>query len=187
MAQKSSIYKVSLQVSDMDRKTVHDHALSVARHSSETEERLMVRLLAFARHADERLAFALGRAGGDQTVEADEPDLWIKDRTGKIELWIEVGLPDDNTVCQACERAKQVVVYAYGGRKADLWWAQNHIVLKRLKNLTVVNIFPGTTRALGELAKRSMKLNAALQDGKMIMGDGEKSVQVELKVLQGKP
>jgi uncharacterized protein YaeQ len=185
MAQKSTIYKVTLSIADMDRNYYHDHALTVARHPSETEERLMVRLLAFARHGHERLAFAQGRLGGDIQAEADEPDLWIKDRTGRVELWVEVGLPDERTVRQACHQARQVVVYVYGGRKADLWWAQNHIPLQRLKNLTVVNLSSDTTQALAALAKRSMKLNCTLQEGQMMIGDGKESVQVDMKNFQG--
>jgi uncharacterized protein YaeQ len=183
MAQNSTVYKASLQIADMDRNYYHDHALTLARHPSETDERLMVRLVAFARHANERLSFAQGRLGAGPDSE-DEPDLWQKDLTGAIELWIEVGLPDERAIRQACNRAKQVVVYAYGGRKAELWWEENRAGLERAKNLTIINLSPETTRAFAALAKRGLELNCVMQDGQMMIGDGKESVPVEMAVLK---
>jgi uncharacterized protein YaeQ len=183
MALNATIYKAALQIADMDRNYYHDHALTLARHPSETDERLMVRIVAFARHANERLAFAQGRLGAGPKSEADEPDLWQKDLTGAIELWIEVGLPDERTIRQACNRAKQVVVYAYGGRKADLWWEQNRAELERAKNLTIINLSPKTTRALAALAQRDLNLHCTIQDGQMWMGEGEERVEIGMSVL----
>jgi uncharacterized protein YaeQ len=182
MALSSTIYKAALQIADMDRPYYHDHALTLARHPSETDERLMVRIVAFARHANERLSFAQGRLGAGPNSE-DEPDLWRKDLTGAIELWIEVGLPDERAIRQACNRAKQVVVYAYGGRKADLWWEENRGGLERSKNLTVINLSPETTHALAALAKRGLELNCMIQDGQMWMGEGEERVEVKFTVM----
>jgi uncharacterized protein YaeQ len=142
--------------------------LTVARHPSETDERMMVRVLAFAMHADEALAFGKGLSS------EDEPDLWRKDLTGAIELWIEVGQPDEKRVRRACGRASQVVVLTYGGRVADMWWQQNGTALKRNDNLTVINLPAEESRALATLAERGMQLQCTLQDGELwLIVDGE--------------
>src|SRR6476659_3505020 len=115
MAPKATVVKAELQVTDMDRHYYASNNLTLAQHPSETVERLMVRLLAFALHADERLEF--GRGLSDE----DEPALWRRDRTGEIEQWIELGQPDESRIRKACGRAQQVVVVNYGGRAADVW------------------------------------------------------------------
>ena len=125
MALKATIFKADLQIADMDRSYYADHSLTVARHPSETDERMMVRLLAFALHAGEALAFGKGLS------TEDEPDLWLRDLTGVIDLWIDVGLPDEKRIRRACGRAEQVYVYSYGGHGADLWWKQTGADLER--------------------------------------------------------
>ncbi len=178
MAIKATIFKADLQIADMERNYYHDHALTLARHPSETDERMMVRLLAFALHAHEYLEFGQG-----MTAE-DEADLWRKDFTGAIELWIDVGLPDEKLVRKACGRASQVVVYAYGGRVAEMWFAQNSAQFERLKNLTVINLPQESTRALARLAQRTMQLQCTIQDGQVWLSDGHDSVQVEWVTLK---
>ncbi|MDH4133687.1 MAG: YaeQ family protein [Gammaproteobacteria bacterium] len=174
MASNATIFKATLQIADMDRQYYADHALTVARHPSETDERMMVRLLAFVRHAHESLVFGRGLSA------EDEPDLWRKDLTGVIELWIEVGQPEEKRLRRACNRAAQVVVYNYGGRGADLWWEQNREALGRQENLTVLNLPYESSRALAGLAQRSMLLQCTVQDGQVWLGDGQNALAVEL-------
>ena len=131
MALKSTICKAELSVADIDRGYYHDHALTVARHPSETDERMMVRVLAFALHADENLAFGRGLS------TEDEPDLSLRDLTGALDLWIDVGLPDERDVRKACGRARAVSVLAYGGRAVDLWWEGVREKLERQERLDV--------------------------------------------------
>jgi uncharacterized protein YaeQ len=178
MAIKATVYKATLQIADMERNYYHDHALTLARHPSETDERMMVRLLAFALHAHERLEFGQGM------TEEDEADLWRKDLTGAIELWIDVGLPDEKLIRKACGRASQVVVYAYGGRVAEMWFAQNSSQFERQNNLTVINLPQESTRALARLAQRTMQLQCTIQDGQVWLSDGKESVQVEHAALK---
>ena len=131
MASNATIYKALLQIADMDRQRFQDHALTLARHPSETEERMMVRVLAFALHATARPCYL---------AEGWAPKmnrLWQRDFTGAIDRWIEIGQPDEKTLRQACGRSKQVIVYAYGARSAEVWWANQGPSLDRLKNLTV--------------------------------------------------
>lgn len=178
MALKATIFKADLQIADMDRHYYHNHALTIARHPSETDERMMVRVLAFARHADEALAFAKGLS------DTDEPDLWQKDMTGAIDLWIEVGQPDEKRILKACGRAAQVVLYAYSGNSAGLWWNQIAPKLERLKNLTVLNLPAATSQALAGLAQRNMQLQCTIQDGVIWLGEGDRTVQIELATLK---
>ena len=173
MAIKSTIFKVNLQIADMERHYYQDHALTIARHPSETDERMMVRLLAFALHAHEYLEFGQGMTADD------EADIWRKDLTGAIELWIDVGLPDEKLIRKACGRANQVMIYTYGGRTAEMWFAQNSSQFERLKNLTVVNLPSENTRAMAKLAQRNMQLQCTIQDGQVWLGDGNESVMVE--------
>lgn len=177
MAPNATIFKATLHIADMDRHYYEDHAVTLARHPSETDERMMVRLLAFALHAHEALAF--GRGIGAE----GEPALWQKDLTGAIDLWIEVGQPDERTIRQASGRARQVAVYAYGGRAADQWWNDIRSTLSRCRNLTVVNIPQDGSRALAQLAQRSMDLHCSIQEGQILMGDGTTAVQVDLATL----
>jgi uncharacterized protein YaeQ len=178
MAIKATIFKANLQIADMERHYYQDHALTLAQHPSETVERLMVRLLTFALHAHEYLEFGQGMTADD------EADLWLKDLTGAIELWIDVGLPDEKLIRKACGRANQVIVYTYGGRTADMWFAQNCSQFERLKNLTVVNLPVESTRAIAKLAQRTMQLQCTIQDGQVWLGDGKASVQVERVMLK---
>ena len=181
MAIKSTIFKVNLQIADMERHYYQDHALTIARHPSETDERMMVRLLAFALHAHEYLEFGQGMTADD------EADLWQKDLTGAIELWIDVGIPDEKLIRKACGRANQVIVYCYGGRVAEMWFAQNGSQFERQKNLTVINLPVESTRAIAKLAQRNMQLQCTIQDGQVWLSDGNDSVMIERDVLKAPP
>jgi uncharacterized protein YaeQ len=172
MALKATIYKAELQISDMDRQYYATHALTLAQHPSETDERLMIRLLAFMLHADERLEFGRGLSTND------EPDLCRKSLTGEIEQWIEVGQPDEQRIRKACGRARQVVVISYGGRSADVWWDKVAAGLGRSKNLTVIDIPAATAQALASLADRNMQLQGLIQDGQAQLVSEKTSVSV---------
>ncbi len=173
MALKATIFKAELQIADMDRNYYHDHALTLARHPSETDERMMVRLLAFALNASDALTFGKGLSTDD------EPDLWQKDLTGAIELWIDVGLPDEKRIRRACGRARQVLVYSYGGQGAAIWWDQNRDKLERNRNLTVISVPIAASQGLAKLAARNMQLNCTIQDGQVWLGDAAERVEVD--------
>jgi len=177
MALKSTVFKAELQVSDLDRHHYQTHALTLARHPSETDERLMMRVLAFALNADPALAFA-----GDVSAQ-DEPALWIRDLTGSIRQWIEVGLPEPRLLRKAAGRSESVRVYAYG-RAADLWWADSLRELAALERLAVWKVPPSTSMALAALARRSMHLQCLVQDGDVTLSDAANSVTVERSVLK---
>ena len=178
MASNATIYKAALQISDLDRQYFQDHALTLARHPSETEERMMVRVLAFALHAHEDLSFGRGVSA------EDEPALWQRDATGMIDLWVEIGQPDEKILRQACGRAKQVSVYVYGARGAEAWWSNQSPSLNRLKNLAVTLLPMESVRALAGLAKPTMQLQWTIQDGHLWIADGDQTVHLELQRLK---
>jgi uncharacterized protein YaeQ len=158
MSPKATIIKAELQVTDLDRHYYASHNLVLAQHPSETPERLMVRLLAFALFADERLEF--GRGLSDE----DEPALWRRDYTGRIEQWIEVGQPDETRLRKAAGRADEVILLNYGGRVGDVWWAKVGEGLARLKNLTVIDLPQEALDRVVAQFGRAMRLTAMIQD-----------------------
>ena len=176
MAIKSTIYKIDLQVSDMDRNYYHLHNLTLAKHPSETDERVMVRLIGFAMYANEALIFGKGLS------DDEEPDLWQKDLTGAIELWMDVGLPTERDIRKAAGRAKQVVVVLYGGRTADMWWTQNSKALIKTNNLTVINL--PDTKALASIAERGLNISCTIQDGQIMVGHDSGSFDITPVVLK---
>lgn len=159
MALKSTIFKADLQVADLDRGHFADYALTIARHPSETDERMMVRLLAFALHAGPDLAFGKGISNDD------EPALWEIDPAGIVRLWIEVGQPDETRLRKACSKADRVVVLAYGARAVDVWWKTVSGALERFDHLEVWRLSADEGQALAGLAERTMKLACTVQEG----------------------
>ncbi|OZI61033.1 YaeQ family protein [Bordetella genomosp. 11] len=172
MALRATIYKADLNVADNDRRYYGSHAVTVARHPSETDERMMVRILAYALNADEALAFTKGLS------DTDEPDVWRKDLTGAIELWIEVGQPDERRILKACGRAEQVLIYCYGGHASQIWWEGVRDRVARARNLKVINLPAQEAQALGALAERTMSLDLNVQDGEVFVTSDAGSVVV---------
>lgn len=177
MALRSTIYKADLQVADLDRNYYADFPLTLALHPSETEERLMVRMAAFALHAHPELTFGPGIS------TPEEPDLVRKDLTGRIELWIEVGQADERQLARACGRADAVVVMAYG-RAADVWWRGLADRLDRLEKLTVLRIGDEACRDLARLAARNMKLSATIQEGHLLLVSDKASAEIPIDILK---
>jgi uncharacterized protein YaeQ len=179
MALKSTIYKAELQIADMDRHYYADHSLTIALHPSETDERMMVRVAAFALFAQERLEFCKGLS------DIEEPDLWAKDLTGAIDTWIEVGQPDERRIAKAAGRANEVIVIAYGGRTSDIWWQGVRNKVERLRNVTVWSLGENVGSALAGLAERTMRLQCTVQDNVAWLGSEKAdAVPVEWTVLK---
>ena len=177
MALKATIFRAELAVADMDRGHFATYTLTLARHPSETDERMMVRLLAFALNAGDALTFGRGLS------TEDEGDLMQRDLTGAIELWIDVGLPDEKSLRKASGRAERVIVYAYGGRAVDLWWTKNRDTLERLPNFSAFDVPLESSRALAALAQRTMQLTCTVQDGHLWFANATETVAVTLTVL----
>jgi uncharacterized protein YaeQ len=161
----------------MDRPYYGEHSFTLARHPSETDERMMVRLLAFIMFADERLEFGRGLS------TEDEPALWQRDYSGAIERWIEVGLPDVRILKKAAGRAAEVIVLVYGGKAADIWWGKEGSGLSRLANLRVLALDPEQSVALAKLAERGMQLQCTIQDVQIWLTNGPDTVLIEPRAL----
>lgn len=182
MALKATIFKARLSLADMDRGLYADHALTLARHPSETDERLLMRVLAFALNvpADDRdgtLEFGKGLS------DTDEPDLWHRDLTGRIRHWVEVGQPDEKRLLRAAGRADQVTVYAYAA-STPIWWAGIAGKIARAANIRVWQVDAAQSQALAALAQRTMQLQMSVQDGTCWVGDGETSVEITPRRLE---
>lgn len=178
MALKSTIYKINLAVSDMDRYYFNDFNLTVARHPSETEERMMIRLLAFALHAQDQLSFSRGLSA------EEEAPVWVKNYSGDIDLWIELGLPDEKRIKKACVKGKEVALYIYGGRTADMWWEKNCAYCQRFKNLKVFSLPDDITSQLAAMAQKNMDVQCHIEDYQIWFSDGEHRLLVEMQKLK---
>ncbi|MFX0546556.1 YaeQ family protein [Roseovarius sp. S1116L3] len=172
MAQNATIYKVELSVSDMDRHYYETHKLTVAKHPSETDERLMVRIVAFALNAHEHLEMTKGLSTDD------EPDIWQKSLSGELDVWVALGLPSEKVIRQSCSKATKVVIYPYGGRTAEMWWDKIKNSTTRFDNLHVMNFSETDTGALAKLVSRAMKLQVNIQDGDVMVGVDDSIVYV---------
>ncbi|HWP11209.1 MAG TPA: YaeQ family protein [Ramlibacter sp.] len=181
MALKSTIFKASVAIADIDHAYYADHQLTLARHPSETDERMMIRLAALALNAhrvqtecsgDATLGFGAGLSN------PDDPDVSLRDFTGHTRLWIEVGQPDDKPLAKACGRADQVSVYCFH-HAAEIWWRGIESKLARLQNLSVFRVPAPASLAMAALAQRSMQLQATIQEGTLMLGDGSNSIDVE--------
>ena len=181
MATKSTIFKATLQIADIDHGYYADHALTLARHPSETDERMMVRLVALALNAyklqselngDGTLGFGAGLSN------PDDPDVSLRDFTGRTRMWIEVGQPEEKPVVKACGKADEVLVYAFS-HAAEIWWRGIETKISRPKNLSVFRIPTEASQALAALAERSMQLQATVQEGALTLSSTQGSVHVE--------
>ena len=181
MAIGATVYRASLQLADMDRSIYADHTLTLARQPSETDERLMVRVLAFALNVpadDHDGALQVARGATD----ADEPDLWQRSLAGEVRHWIELGQPDERRLVRACGRARRVTLYTYGPAAA-VWWAGVQPRLARLSNLAVWQLPAAQSQALARLAARSMTLQVTVQEGQVWVGDARTSVEIDPRPL----
>ena len=174
MALKSTVFKADLQLADLDRNHFGDYALTLAQHPSETMERVMIRLLAFALYASEDLKFGRGLSN------EEDASLWEIDSGGVTRLWIDLGQPDETRIKKACSRADQAVVVTYGGRASDLWWQQNANALSRYRNLSVIQITPEDSAQLVAVANRTMKLSWTIQEGMVYLAEAAVTPRVLL-------
>ena len=173
MAIKSTVFKVDLQITDLDRDYYQSHLLTVARHPSETNERMMMRIIAYALHASNDLTFTKGISSDE------EPDIWQRNLTDEIILWIDLGQPDEKRIRQACGKSKTVVIYTYNQRSATIWWSQVKAKLERFKNLSVINLSVANADELESMIDRTIELQCTIQDGQIWLSDNKLTVQVE--------
>ena len=179
MALKATIFKADMQIADMDRCYYQSHALTTARHPSENNERMMVRLLAFALNASDNMQFTRGLSSDD------EPDLWEKDLIGGVTTWIEVGLPDERRIRKACHQAEKVIIYAYGDRAAPVWKEQNKSIIRRFDNLNICFIPEAEVSAMADMTERTMSLQCTMQDGMVMLSSDQGVVEIHPEIWNG--
>lgn len=173
MAIKATVFKATLNIANLDRNYYQDHSLTIAHHPSETDERMMIRILAYAYHASEHLMFTKGLSTDS------EPELWQKSLCDEMKLWIELGQPNEKRIRKACRRSQSVWVISYGGHIADIWWEQNRNKLTRIKNLSVINLPAEATDELAGMVKRTMRLQCMIQDGIISISNDKQHVTIE--------
>lgn len=178
MAQKATIYKADINLANMDLGVYLDQSLTVAQHPSETLQRMMLRIVAWAMHANEQLNFTKG------LCDEDEPELWQVNYSDEIELWIDLGLPDEKRLKKASVRAQQAVLFAYGENAAAQWWNQQKTVAQKFSNLTIYMVSDATMAALADLVTRTMQLQFSISDGEIWLSCGEQSLLLEVSTLQ---
>lgn len=182
MALKATIYKANIDISDIDRNVYDDHNLTLARHPSETDERMMVRLLAFALNAERKEGCEPLEFGKDMW-DPDEPCMVQRDLTGRTMHWIEVGQPEERRISRMCSRSEHVTLYSYGSG-VGTWWAEVTGKVSRLDNLTVWQIPEEQSEQLAGLAQRSMSLQITLQEGGLWVASGDQSIEITLIPLK---
>lgn len=173
MALKATVFKCELSISDMDRHYYQTHSLTIAQHPSENDLRMMIRVLVFALHAHEDLAFTKGLS------TQDEPDLWQKDLSGHINAWIDLGQVEEKRLRQACGKAEQVIIYTYNDKQAQPWQQQMEKHFQRHNNLTVKHIAADTAEALAKLVDKSMEIAVTIQDGDVFVSAGDAHIQCQ--------
>ena len=181
MAIKSTIFKANLQIADIDHGYYADHALTLARHPSETDERMMVRLAALALQAHQLQTLCNGDATlafGAGLSDPDDPDASLTDFTGRKRVWIEVGQPEDKPLTKACSKADSVIVYCFN-HASEVWWKGIENKLSRMERLQVWRVPSDASQELAQLAERSMQLQATVQDGMLTLSSAQASVSIE--------
>lgn len=181
MALKSTIFKANLQIADIDHGYYADHALTLARHPSETDDRMMARLVALALNAHQLNDLCNGDATlsfGAGLSDPEDPDVSLTDYTGRKRLWIEVGQPEDKPIAKACSKSDQVLLYPFS-HAADVWWRGIESKFSRLPKLQVWRLPSEAGPELAQLAERSMQLQATIQEGSITLSSKLGSVVVE--------
>lgn len=176
MALKATIYKATIHLSDMDRNYYQTIPLTIARHPSETEQRLMIRVLAFLLNAQENLQFTKGLSSDE------EPEIWLKNYSDEIEHWIELGLPDDKRIKKGCSQAKEVTLYSYGS-SLPIWWQKIQNKVTHFKNLSIYSINQESSNELTQLLDRTMELQCSIDSGQVWLGNNEHTVHIEPSLL----
>ena len=180
MALKATILKATLSLSDIDRHLYKDYSLTLARHPSETDERLMMRILAYAMNADDQLTFGKGISNDEEAA------LWKKNYSNDIECWIEVGLPAEERLRKACSQAQHVICYAYGvERNVDIWWKKIADKLQRFEHLQVIQLPSHATLALTTLAQTAMNLQCTINEGNIWLSDNTNNIAIAPVTLKG--
>lgn len=178
MALKATIFKVDLSISDMDKHYYADHSLTIARHPSESDKRMMLRIIAFAFNAHEQLEFTKGLS------DVDTPDLWQKSYSDEIELWIELGQPSEQRIKKGCNQAQQMQVYSYDNNAFDEWWKKEQNALNMRKNLSIATVSYEAMEQLANLVTRQMHIQVTIQDRQACFNVNDETLEISLQQIK---
>jgi uncharacterized protein YaeQ len=173
MAIGSTVCKAELNIANIDTNYYETHEITIAKHPSETELRVMARLVAFIFNANERLVINQG------VDNDDDPALWQKNYGGDVELWIDLAQVDEKRLRKACGRSEQVIVYLYNLGSATTWWKQNGGSYARFKNLSVRYI---NLDGIEKLFSRTMRIQATITDGELSLNSDAGDFQITQEV-----
>jgi len=180
MAQKATIYRVQLELSHVDRGVYAERQLTLARHPSETTERMLMRLLAFGLRYEEGLEFGRGVSA------TDEPDLWRREGDGRVIDWIEVGQPDAKRLVKAARQSNRCDLFVFG-EGADRWRAAQLDGMKAPENLAVARIDDAFVDSLAAVADRQIRWSMTVSEGTIFLGVGEDTFETAPQVWLGDP
>lgn len=172
MAPKATVYKANINVADLSRHHYINQQLTLALHPSETLERMMLRLLAWSMFAEEQLVLTKG------LCEESEPELWIKNYSDEVLLWIDLGLPTEKRIKKACHQAKHVVLFTYQDNAATVWKNNTLSKLQAFRNLTIIHINDSTLAALAAQVTRTMALQVTIEDEQLLYCVGDSMLEI---------
>ena len=164
MALKPTIYKLKIALTDLNRNYYDTLNLTIAKHPSETLERMMARMLVFCINAQENLSFAKG------LNVAEEPDIWVHTLDNQISLWIDVGEPAADRIKKASRLASTVKVYSFNSKSA-IWWKQEQAKFSKL----MVSVFQfqwENIQSLTLLVQRTMDLSVTITEDSAYIASG---------------
>ncbi len=177
MALKATIFKADVSISDMDRHYYQDHHLTIARHPSENDQRMMLRLIAFILNANEHLQFTRG------LCDVEEPDLWQKSFSDEIELWVELGQPSEQRIKKGCNQSQQMTIYSYQDNSFEEWWKKEQHKLRLKDNLSLWTLSDELAQQLADLTERNMQIQATIQDGQLWLTINDQPLEVNYQKL----
>ncbi|MRX26933.1 YaeQ family protein [Kangiella sp. HZ709] len=178
MALKATIYKATVNISDLDNHYYDELNLTIAQHPSESDKRMMVRLVAYILNVQERLEFTKGLS------EESEPEIWAKNYTDDIELWIDLGRPDETRLRKASHKSQKVLVYSYNENASAIWWKALGNKVRDYKNLEIYALNDEQVAGLESMIERTMQLQATIEDGQLWLSNNETSQLIEVERLQ---
>jgi len=177
MAINSTVVRAKISIADMTRHYYQDLHLTLAQHPSENENRLMIRLLAYIINAQESLCFTKGLS------TSDEPDIWMKDLTGEINLWIELGLPDESRIKKAVNRSQHTILYCYDDKSFTPWFKKNESRFGH-KTLSIYKVKDNDAMSLSLLYKRALDWQVNIDETGIMIIDNTSQAVITVDIEQ---
>lgn len=178
MAISATIFKVALSIADMDRHYYGEHLLTIARHPSESDKRMMLRIIAFAMSGNEQLTFTKGLS------DVELPDIWQKNYSDVIEHWIELGQPSEQRIKKGCNQSQAMSIFSYHSNAFEQWWKKEQNALAARKNLSIITIPEDIGEQLADKVNRQMSIQCSIQDTQVWLNlDGESFELSPQKIL----